>query len=136
MRQKTPHDYWIGLTDKITEGKWVWESGRPLSPDLADRWAYSQPDNAGGLEHCVEMRSLNIEFNDMPCVAGGGGNLNFVCQKRNTNTDLMEITSDGVTFETMDTKLPSKKDMFSYINLFKNPLFSSHAWSLSSCHRR
>ena len=46
---------------------------------------------------------------------------NFVCQKRNTNTDLMEITSDGVTFETMDTKLPSKEETFSYTNLFKNP---------------
>ena len=98
----------------------MWESGRPLSPVLDEWWSPSQPDNANEVEHCVEVRKgTPPQFNDMPCDSDlDGHKVNFVCQKRSTNTDLIEVTTDGVTFETMDTKLPSKDDTFAHVELF------------------
>ena len=123
----------------------MWESGRPLSPDLAGMWLPDQPNNVGaGGEHCAEVwkshpaQTKPAMFNDMPCDSAlDGGKFNFVCQKRSTNTDLMEVTSDGVTFETMDTKLPSNDEIGTHgiILRYLHP-FSSHARSLSSCHRQ
>ena len=43
----------IGLTDLDTEGKFVWESGRELSDDVAAFWKEGQPNNHYGLEHCT-----------------------------------------------------------------------------------
>ena len=81
-------------------------------------WSPGQPDNnnAGEPEHCVEVRknsdtSAEFNFNDAICDGSHGQIRNFVCQKRSTNTDLMEVTTDGITFETMDTKLPSNDDI-------------------------
>lgn len=47
--------YWIGLTDQIKEGQWMWvRFGLEL---LYDFWYPGQPDhqrnNRGNLEHCV-----------------------------------------------------------------------------------
>ena len=73
----------------------MWGSGRPLSPDLSELWASGQPDNANEAEHCAEVRiisdtSAEFNFNDLTCDGSHGQIRNFVCQKRSTNTDLME----------------------------------------------
>ena len=39
--------FWIGLTDKQAEGTYVWESGQPLSAEVAAHWAYTQPGMNG-----------------------------------------------------------------------------------------
>ncbi|KAK3756297.1 hypothetical protein RRG08_064783 [Elysia crispata] len=54
-------DTWVGLSDIAEEGKFVWENGNTLSARQASyAWSryFSQPDNAGGNENCVEARHL------------------------------------------------------------------------------
>ena len=37
--------FWLGLTDRRTEGKWVYES--LLAEPLFENWAFGQPDDGG-----------------------------------------------------------------------------------------
>ncbi|XP_066842557.1 C-type lectin domain family 4 member G-like [Anser cygnoides] len=47
-----PHDSWIGLHDRSTEGSFQWVDGSALS---YRNWRWGQPDEAGGGEDCVAM---------------------------------------------------------------------------------
>ncbi|XP_036608800.1 C-type lectin domain family 4 member F-like isoform X3 [Trichosurus vulpecula] len=63
--------YWIGLTDKGSEGTWHWVDGNPYNPSKNARfWRANQPDNwdqgKGLTEDCVhvlpgDLRSWNDE---------------------------------------------------------------------------
>ncbi|XP_071801401.1 perlucin-like [Asterias amurensis] len=55
---------WIGLTDIAIEGNWVWQDGQPTGSQ--DWWYPNQPDNAAGIEDCVQM-GANRGWNDYPC---------------------------------------------------------------------
>ncbi|CAI5691486.1 unnamed protein product [Oreochromis niloticus] len=50
--------FWIGLTDAVEEGRWLWLDGSPLNTSLSfwadhepDNWTNENPDG----EHCVRM---------------------------------------------------------------------------------
>ena len=43
-------NFWIGLSDVHQEGNFVWTDGSNLT---FQPWNPNQPDNMGGLEHCV-----------------------------------------------------------------------------------
>ncbi|XP_037263129.1 C-type lectin domain family 4 member G-like [Falco rusticolus] len=47
-----PHDSWIGLHDRSSEGSFQWVDG---SPSTYRNWRWGQPDEAGGGEDCVAM---------------------------------------------------------------------------------
>ncbi|XP_049608608.1 galactose-specific lectin nattectin [Syngnathus scovelli] len=67
-------DTWIGLSDAIQEGTFLWTDGSPL-----DFTAYgtTQPDNFEGTEDCVEISDDNELWNDDGCT-----DMNyFVCMK-------------------------------------------------------
>uniref|UniRef100_A0A671XBM2 C-type lectin domain-containing protein n=1 Tax=Sparus aurata TaxID=8175 RepID=A0A671XBM2_SPAAU len=57
-----PEDkFWIGLTDSVTEGTWLWTDGTPLNKSLTF-WSKGEPDNWTGVnnenvdgEDCVRM---------------------------------------------------------------------------------
>ncbi|XP_040003873.1 CD209 antigen-like protein C [Xiphias gladius] len=72
---------WIGLTDRVKEGTWMWIDGAPLSLQY---WRNAQPDNGGGQlgeEDCAHMRTVgnNLKnWNDLPCTT----NLRWICEKR------------------------------------------------------
>jgi len=53
--------FWIGLSDAASEGSFVWTSG---APTFFQNWwtAAGEPNNAGGIEHYVEMN--NYLWND------------------------------------------------------------------------
>ena len=73
----------IGLTDLDTEGKFVWESGRELSDDVAAFWKEGQPNNHYGLEHCTCI--VNGLMMDRICEDPSPKDPEphgFVCQKR------------------------------------------------------
>ncbi|XP_058509228.1 butyrophilin-like protein 2 [Solea solea] len=76
------HDIWIGLTDRLTEGDWIWTDGRPLTLPF---WQTFQPDNgrgdpANGEEDCAVLRprvNFNRNWNDLRCDAS----LSWLCEK-------------------------------------------------------
>ncbi|CAB1313684.1 unnamed protein product, partial [Coregonus sp. 'balchen'] len=60
--------FWIGLTDRETEGSWKWVDGTPLTIQY---WKSGEPNNYGSGEDCAERRLIysNPEqnWNDAPC---------------------------------------------------------------------
>jgi hypothetical protein len=57
---------WIGLSDRETEGKWVWVDGEPAGPFL--NWGPGEPNNEHGQEHCVGYYSNKVgQWNDFVC---------------------------------------------------------------------
>lgn len=57
-------EYWIGLSDRAEEGRFVWGDGR--EPGYV-AWSGGQPDDAGGAEDCVHLFADSGLWNDRPC---------------------------------------------------------------------
>ena len=56
--------YWIGLSDRVTEGTFIWINGVPASFTY---WSPGQPDNYGQ-EDCVVIWGFdNMTWSDQPC---------------------------------------------------------------------
>ncbi|XP_046574075.1 perlucin-like [Haliotis rubra] len=70
-------NYYLGATDLNTEGTWLWEGQQPM---IYSHWSPGQPDNGGGLEHCLDIkrRYENYLWNDENCTMY---NANFICEK-------------------------------------------------------
>lgn len=81
---------WIGLNDRSSEGKFIWNYNKYNKPtyfpwDTSDP-ANPEPNNFNGQcnrENCVEMKYPNKKWNDVVCKAHN----DYVCQKRSA-TDL------------------------------------------------
>ena len=71
------HFSWTGLNDRGIEFDWRWSTGRRLGAFV--RWSPRQPDNAGGIEDCVELLASSL-LNDTPCHA----HRSFLCQSLRT----------------------------------------------------
>jgi hypothetical protein len=57
---------WIGATDLGREGDFYWDGiGDVMGP--YSNWSLTQPDNAGGKEHCVHMKRNMQYWNDIEC---------------------------------------------------------------------
>ena len=79
--------YWIGLSDQVENGKWIWTDGSPLS---YTNWGKNQPNNYLGNQDCGQIvkGSLDVggfsfsdcndgEWNDFKCDFSFG----YVCEK-------------------------------------------------------
>jgi len=55
---------WIGYSDAVTEGSYVWYDGAPLS---YSNWAPGEPNDAGGVEDCTQIYP-DGSWNDLNCV--------------------------------------------------------------------
>lgn len=64
---------WIGLNDVHTPDTFTWSNGESL---VYENWHTDQPDNAGGVESCVEIRGNNGLWNDALCSL----TKSFVCE--------------------------------------------------------
>ena len=56
-------ELWIGLTDRLTEGTFVWNDGSALT---YERWATLEPNDFFG-EDCVLVRGDGGKWNDADC---------------------------------------------------------------------
>ncbi|XP_065141192.2 galactose-specific lectin nattectin-like [Paramisgurnus dabryanus] len=66
---------WIGGHDAEVEGQWLWAEGSQF--DLTN-WCSGQPDNGGGVEHCLEINYDNKRcWNDQPC----SFKMSYICAK-------------------------------------------------------
>ena len=64
---------WIGLTDQLVEGTFLWADG---SSSTYTNWAANEPNDTNG-EDCVELKS-NGQWNDLPCSYTRG----YLCRLR------------------------------------------------------
>eukprot|EP00794_Sanderia_malayensis_P003261 gene3261-3742_t len=76
--RKDRQAYWIGLTDRYTEGNFFWVDGKKLNDSIA-YWNTNEPSNAFGGEDCVELYSwYNLgRWNDNKCTT----KRYYVCEK-------------------------------------------------------
>jgi hypothetical protein len=58
-------EVWIGLNDRVEEGRFVWIDG--TEPSFTS-WAPDQPNNGEGIQHCVRMLGDGT-WNDSDCSA-------------------------------------------------------------------
>lgn len=69
----TKQNYWIGVTDKESEGGWYWEHSRNTPNFKA--WNHGQPD--GGIsENCGILHPVS-NWHDFPCDELHS----FICEK-------------------------------------------------------
>ncbi|XP_066271187.1 aggrecan core protein-like [Branchiostoma lanceolatum] len=66
---------WIGLTDAISEGQWVFEDGQSWQSSGYSNWHPGEPNNINQGEDCVVF-GLHAMWNDLSCDAHAG----FICQ--------------------------------------------------------
>ncbi|XP_077058631.1 galactose-specific lectin nattectin-like [Siphateles boraxobius] len=48
---------WIGGNDRVQEGDWVWSDGSKMN---YQEWGFGEPNNSGGVEHCIDMNTKII----------------------------------------------------------------------------
>lgn len=70
------HTYWISLNDLGEQGVYTSQATGRTAEYF--NWSAGQPDNTGGVEHCVELwrSTSSFQMNDVQCET----KLFFVCQ--------------------------------------------------------
>ncbi|XP_063406856.1 neurogenic locus notch homolog protein 3-like [Mytilus trossulus] len=71
--------FWLGGSDKVTEGVWVWTtSGQGFTVTDWHTRTVHEPNNSNGEEHCLDMhKNLDYEWNDDKC----RNENRFICEK-------------------------------------------------------
>jgi hypothetical protein len=67
--------WWLGYSDQVTEGTWVWEGG--YQPGFVN-WNTGEPNNLGN-EDCATINIQTGKWNDVACT----NKYNFICKHDN-----------------------------------------------------
>lgn len=72
-------EYWIGLNDKNSPGKFAWVDGTPLNDTMNNNWRPGEPSSSFGSEDCVEIYGhwLPGKWNDNHC----NSLRDYICEK-------------------------------------------------------
>ncbi|KAL3876251.1 hypothetical protein ACJMK2_034119 [Sinanodonta woodiana] len=77
---KNDEKYWIGATDKVQEGKFIWVNGQQVENNF---WHPQEPNDANHNEDCVAIWWYDAErqlgMNDVPCETY---TMKFLCQMK------------------------------------------------------
>ncbi|XP_070550924.1 uncharacterized protein [Ptychodera flava] len=87
-------NYWVGLTDVLQEGTWVWENGVGEATGTS-YWIAGAPDNSGGSEHCARLDQY-YGYEDVGCTT----QIYYICE------DDLYLTSFPTSISA-DVKSPS-----------------------------
>nr|XP_034308987.1 perlucin-like isoform X5 [Crassostrea gigas] len=69
-------DFWIGLSDILVEGEWVWMSTQKVAQYT--NWWPGEPNNLHSPgEDCAALTGRLFHWNDFPCL----WHRNFICEK-------------------------------------------------------
>ena len=79
----TGQDYWIGLTDELIEGMWLWQSSG-IPANYTD-WGPGEPNSYHGDQDCVFYHSgENYMWADINCLSS---EFRPLCEKRSVTHD-------------------------------------------------
>jgi collectin sub-family member 11 len=67
LGERSSQDVWLGASDFEDEGNFRWFDGDDVDPEGS--WAPAQPDNFEGRENCLELRAIDDQWNDVPCMS-------------------------------------------------------------------
>jgi hypothetical protein len=75
-------DAYLGATDQVTEGTFLWQDGSPLT---FTHWRANEPNNGSGVyeEDCVVITNkVAVGWDDRPCIANpvGAGSYAYICE--------------------------------------------------------
>ncbi|KAL4240168.1 hypothetical protein ACF0H5_000962 [Mactra antiquata] len=78
--------FWLGATDFVIEGKWVWETSKTAVTYVP--WGAGQPNNRNGSEDCMAaVKYFDYIWSDEFC--DWSHHINYVCEKAETSTGMV-----------------------------------------------
>ncbi|XP_060571973.1 perlucin-like [Ruditapes philippinarum] len=84
---RTLGNYWyIGLSDKLVEGEYIWESSlQVLTGDAFFNWGVGEPNGAGDEDCVVYAPSKNYQWADVICTRTE----HYICEKSADNEQIV-----------------------------------------------
>ena len=61
------NSFWMGGEDKLRNGNWTWQDGKPLDYTGYDNWNPGQPEPVDTGQHCLLRNKDSYKWHDNEC---------------------------------------------------------------------